>query len=195
MEKLYIYTTNRRCWFSYKNMSLTGKYHHKSCFLMITWKLLLVTAVILGIEMLGFSGIKAWFRPREFCGKYLSVGSVSLVGLRGSGSIPGHPGWQFTSRWQSPTPFPIQIRLENGFRIDFPIFLLLLYRCNIDPAYRMVCRGHATHKVSATHWRCHTGNKDGARQTSMVGLMGRVKWTGTGGICGSRKTSRKLAGG
>ena len=137
MEKLYIYTTNRRCWFSYKNMSLTGEYHHKSWFLMITWKLLLVTAVILGIEMLGFSGIKAWFRPKEFCGKYLSVGSVSLVGLRGSGSIPGHPGWQFTSRWQSPTPFPIQIRLENGFRIDFPIFLLLLYRCNIDPAYRL----------------------------------------------------------
>ena len=135
-----IYTTNRRCWFSHKNTSLTGKYHHKSWFLMITWKLLLVTAVILSIEMLGFSCMKTWFRPKEFCGKYKSVGSVSLVGLQGSGSVPGHPGWPIYVQMAIPNLISRQNSIKNRIRIDFPIFLLLLYRCNIDPAYRISIR-------------------------------------------------------
>ena len=126
--KMLVFTQNAR---------VTGKCHHKSWFLMITWKLLLVIAVILSIEMLGFSWIRTWFRPKEFCGKYKSVGSVSLVGLQGSGSVPGHPGWPIYVQMAIPNLIPSQHSIKNRIRIDFPIFLLLLYRCNIDPAYRM----------------------------------------------------------
>ena len=124
-----IYTTNRRCWFSHKNTSLTGKYHHKSWFLMITWKLLLVTAVILSIEMLGFSEIKTWFRPKEFCGKYKSVGSVSLVGLQGSGSVPGHPGWPIYVQMAIPNLISCQTSIENripDWFSDFPVIAISL---------------------------------------------------------------------
>ena len=89
-------------------------------------------------------GWKHDFGPEKFCGTYKNVGSVSLVGLQGSGSIPGHPGCQFTPRWPSPTSLPIRIRLDIGFWIDFLIFLLLLFRCNFDPAYRLIARIRCT---------------------------------------------------
>ena len=125
MEKSCIYTTNRRCWFSYKNPSLTCKYHHKSWFLMITWKLLLVTAVILSIEMLGFIGIKTWFRPNEFCGTCKSVGSVSLVSLQGSGSVRGHPGWPIYVQMAIPNPISCQISTKNRIPERFSDFLVI----------------------------------------------------------------------
>ena len=114
-----IYTTNWRCLCSHKHKSLTCKYHHKSLFLMITWKLFLVTAVILSIEMLGFSWIDTWFRPKEFCGKYKSVGSVSLFGIQGSGSVPGHPGWPIYVQMAIRTSFPVNIQLKMGSGSSF----------------------------------------------------------------------------
>ena len=131
MEISYIYTTNRRCWFSYKNTNLICKCNHKSLLLRITWKLLLVTAVISSTEMLGFSGIKHDFVQKSFVGNIRVSGLSVQSASKALDPYPAIQDGQFMSRWPSPASFPIGMQLRIGFGSSFLIFLLLLYRCNL----------------------------------------------------------------